>query len=62
MLVSVHCMFQIRAIVNDFAVMFAILTMVLTDFFLGIPTPKLHVPEEFRVRNDFASIYKFKLL
>lgn len=44
--------FQIRAIVNDFAVMLAILTMVLTDFFLGIPTPKLHVPEEFRVSRN----------
>ncbi|XP_022327010.2 electroneutral sodium bicarbonate exchanger 1-like isoform X1 [Crassostrea virginica] len=43
---------QIRAIVNDFAVMIAILTMVLTDFLLGIPTPKLHVPEEFRPTSD----------
>jgi hypothetical protein len=37
--------------VNDFAVMLAILTMVLTDFLLGIPTPKLEVPQEFRVRK-----------
>lgn len=37
---------------NDFAVMLAILTMVLTDFLLGIPTPKLNVPEEFRVGRN----------
>lgn len=52
--------FQIRAIVNDFAVMLAILTMVLTDFLLGIPTPKLHVPEEFRVgRNLYKKAKTF---
>ncbi|XP_062584941.1 sodium bicarbonate cotransporter 3-like isoform X1 [Saccostrea cucullata] len=43
---------QIRGIINDFAVMIAIVMMVLIDFLLGIPTPKLHVPQEFRPTSD----------
>lgn len=38
-----------RAIISDFAVFFAILTMVLVDYALGIPSPKLKVPSVFKV-------------
>lgn len=40
---------QVRAIISDFAVFFTILTMVLVDYALGIPSPKLKVPSVFKV-------------
>lgn len=41
---------KVRAIISDFAVMIAIVSMVLFDFVIGLPTPKLLVPERFEVR------------
>ncbi|XP_059143264.1 sodium bicarbonate cotransporter 3-like isoform X2 [Physella acuta] len=41
----------VRGIMSDFAVLIAILSMVLLDFFMGINTPKLHVPEKFAPTN-----------
>ncbi|KAK7112417.1 electroneutral sodium bicarbonate exchanger 1-like isoform X2 [Littorina saxatilis] len=41
----------VRGTVSDFAVLIAILTMVVADYLVGIPTPKLHVPEEFAPTN-----------
>ena len=38
-----------RGVVSDFAVLIAILSMVILDFLVGIPTPKLHVPDDFAV-------------
>uniref|UniRef100_T1IXC2 Anion exchange protein n=1 Tax=Strigamia maritima TaxID=126957 RepID=T1IXC2_STRMM len=38
---------KVRQIFNDFAVIIAILSMTLLDFLVGIPTPKLDVPEKF---------------
>lgn len=38
-----------RAIISDFAVFITILTMVLVDYALGIPSPKLQVPNKFKV-------------
>ena len=43
-------MLQVRAIISDFAVMIAIVSMVLFDFLLGLPTPKLLVPDQVQVR------------
>lgn len=40
---------QVRAIISDFAVFITIFTMVLVDYALGIPSPKLQVPNEFKV-------------
>lgn len=34
---------------SDFAVLIAILSMVLLDYLVGIHTPKLNVPQEFSV-------------
>lgn len=42
-------LFQVRSIISDFAVFFTILTMVLVDYGLGVPSPKLKVPSVFKV-------------
>lgn len=39
---------QVRAIVSDFAVIIAIFSMSAMDYFVGIATPKLEVPVEFK--------------
>ncbi|XP_016138231.1 sodium-driven chloride bicarbonate exchanger-like isoform X3 [Sinocyclocheilus grahami] len=43
---------KVRAIISDFAVFITILTMVLIDYALGIPSPKLQVPNEFKPTRD----------
>ena len=35
---------------SDFAVLIAIVCMVIVDIMIGIPTPKLQVPTKFQVR------------
>ena len=40
---------QVRSLISDFAVFSAIVMMVMLDFFVGLPTPKLVVPNEFTV-------------
>ena len=45
-----YVMFQIRTNVSDFSVLISIIIMVSIDALIGIPTPKLTVPEEFKVR------------
>ncbi|CAL1544319.1 unnamed protein product [Lymnaea stagnalis] len=45
----------VRGIMSDFAVLIAILSMVLLDFLMGINTPKLHVPDEFAPTNPTRS-------
>uniref|UniRef100_A0A8C5I3S1 Anion exchange protein n=1 Tax=Gouania willdenowi TaxID=441366 RepID=A0A8C5I3S1_GOUWI len=43
---------RVRAIISDFAVFITILTMVLIDYALGIPSPKLQVPSKFKPTRD----------
>ncbi|XP_030007507.1 sodium-driven chloride bicarbonate exchanger-like isoform X1 [Sphaeramia orbicularis] len=43
---------KVRAIISDFAVFITILTMVLIDYALGIPSPKLQVPSKFKPTRD----------
>eukprot|EP00064_Thunnus_orientalis_P005681 superscaffoldBa00000568_g5695 len=43
---------KVRAIISDFAVFITILTMVLVDYVLGIPSPKLQVPNKFKPTRD----------
>ncbi|XP_043500628.1 electrogenic sodium bicarbonate cotransporter 1 isoform X4 [Polistes fuscatus] len=43
---------KVRQVVSDFAVIIAIFSMSLLDHFVGIPTPKLEVPEEFKPTLD----------
>lgn len=41
-------MLQVRQFISDFSVIIAILSMTLIDFKVGISTPKLEVPHEFK--------------
>ena len=43
----------VRKTVSDFAVPLALLATTLTDYFVGVPTPKLQVPARF-AREDSA--------
>ncbi|XP_053710364.1 sodium-driven chloride bicarbonate exchanger-like isoform X3 [Synchiropus splendidus] len=43
---------KVRGIISDFAVFITILTMVLIDYALGIPSPKLQVPSKFKPTRD----------
>uniref|UniRef100_A0A8C6IMG2 Anion exchange protein n=1 Tax=Melopsittacus undulatus TaxID=13146 RepID=A0A8C6IMG2_MELUD len=43
---------RVRSTVSDFAVFLAIFIMVLIDFMVGIPSPKLHVPHVFKPTRD----------
>ncbi|XP_078276976.1 sodium bicarbonate cotransporter 3 isoform X7 [Rhinoraja longicauda] len=44
---------KVRAIISDFAVFLTILTMALIDFLVGVPSPKLAVPDRFEpTRKD----------
>lgn len=46
------CCQQVRQIVSDFAVIIAIFSMSMLDHFVGIGTPKLEVPQEFKPTLD----------
>lgn len=37
--------------VSDFAVFLTIFTMVIVDFLIGVPSPKLQVPSVFKVSS-----------
>lgn len=41
----------VRGILSDFAVLIAILSMVIVDYLVGVNTPKLHVPQKFAPTN-----------
>ncbi|KAM9584799.1 electroneutral sodium bicarbonate exchanger 1-like [Morphnus guianensis] len=43
---------RVRSTVSDFAVFLTIIIMVLLDFVVGIPSPKLHVPHAFKPTRD----------
>ncbi|XP_059394275.1 sodium-driven chloride bicarbonate exchanger isoform X2 [Carassius carassius] len=43
---------KVRAIISDFAVFITIMSMVLIDYTLGIPSTKLQVPNEFKPTRD----------
>eukprot|EP00075_Anas_platyrhynchos_P009233 XP_021134967.1 electroneutral sodium bicarbonate exchanger 1 isoform X2 [Anas platyrhynchos] len=42
----------VRSTISDFAVFLTIVVMVLIDFLIGIPSPKLHVPHMFKPTRD----------
>src|SRR4029434_9904429 len=42
---------QVRSTISDFAVFITIMTMVLVDYLMGIPSPKLSVPDRFEVTS-----------
>ena len=39
---------KVRALISDFAVIIAIVTMVVVDYLVGVPTPKMQVPDTVR--------------
>ncbi|XP_041720662.1 sodium-driven chloride bicarbonate exchanger-like isoform X2 [Coregonus clupeaformis] len=43
---------KLRAVISDFAVFITIFTMVLMDYALGVPSPKLKVPSVFKPTRD----------
>ncbi|XP_038653243.1 sodium bicarbonate cotransporter 3-like isoform X4 [Scyliorhinus canicula] len=43
---------KVRAIISDFAVFLTILIMVLIDFLVGVPSPKLKVPDKFEPTSN----------
>uniref|UniRef100_A0A8C3CCG1 Anion exchange protein n=1 Tax=Cairina moschata TaxID=8855 RepID=A0A8C3CCG1_CAIMO len=43
---------RVRSTISDFAVFLTIVVMVLIDFLIGIPSPKLHVPHMFKPTRD----------
>ncbi|NXL95908.1 S4A8 protein, partial [Alectura lathami] len=43
---------RVRSTISDFAVFLTIVAMVLIDFLIGIPSPKLHVPHMFKPTRD----------
>ncbi|XP_068024556.1 electroneutral sodium bicarbonate exchanger 1-like isoform X2 [Melanerpes formicivorus] len=43
---------KVRSLISDFAVFLTLVTMVLTDYLVGIPSPKLHVPSEIKLTRD----------
>uniref|UniRef100_A0A669D687 Anion exchange protein n=1 Tax=Oreochromis niloticus TaxID=8128 RepID=A0A669D687_ORENI len=43
---------KVRSVISDFAVFITILTMVLVDYALGVPSPKLKVPSVFKPTRD----------
>uniref|UniRef100_A0A8C4Q9Q9 Solute carrier family 4 member 10b n=1 Tax=Eptatretus burgeri TaxID=7764 RepID=A0A8C4Q9Q9_EPTBU len=46
---------KVRSSISDFAVFLAILCMISIDYALGIPSPKLHVPNVFKPTRDDRS-------
>ena len=45
---------QVRSTISDFAVFLTIMIMGLVDYLMGIPSPKLHVPDRFEVGFEFS--------
>ncbi|KFO27292.1 Sodium bicarbonate cotransporter 3 [Fukomys damarensis] len=50
---------QVRSTISDFAVFLTIVIMVAIDYLVGVPSPKLHVPEKFEV---LALVFVRKLM
>lgn len=54
-----------RSTISDFAIFLTIVIMVAIDYLVGVPSPKLHVPEKFEVRTntlDYLLLGHAKLL
>ncbi|XP_066472118.1 electroneutral sodium bicarbonate exchanger 1 [Tiliqua scincoides] len=43
---------KVRSMIGDFAIFITIVTMMLIDFLVGVPSPKLHVPSQFKPTRD----------
>nr|XP_029505958.1 sodium bicarbonate cotransporter 3-like [Oncorhynchus nerka] len=47
---------KVRSTISDFAVFLTIMIMVLVDYLVGIPSPKLNVPDRFQVWIGFKQL------
>lgn len=47
---------QVRSTISDFAVFLTIMFMVLLDYLVGIPSPKLNVPDTFEVKHTHTQV------
>nr|XP_020473003.1 sodium bicarbonate cotransporter 3-like isoform X2 [Monopterus albus] len=43
---------KVRSTISDFAVFLTIMVMVLVDYLVGVPSPKLHVPDSFKPTSN----------
>ncbi|XP_026173710.1 sodium-driven chloride bicarbonate exchanger-like isoform X1 [Mastacembelus armatus] len=43
---------KVRSTISDFAVFLTIMIMVLVDYLVGVPSPKLHVPDHFKPTSN----------
>lgn len=50
---------QVRSTISDFAVFLTIMIMVLVDYLVGVPTPKLNVPDRFEVTAVSTAVKSF---
>ncbi|KAM4736358.1 LOW QUALITY PROTEIN: sodium bicarbonate cotransporter 3-like [Anableps anableps] len=46
---------KVRSTISDFAVFLTIMIMVLLDYLVGVPSPKLHVPDRFQPTSSSRS-------
>lgn len=53
---------QVRSSISDFAVFLTIMIMVLLDYLVGVPSPKLNVPDRFEVNLDQSCRVLFTLM
>jgi hypothetical protein len=53
--IVIDFVFQVRQRISDFSVLISIIAMVLLDYFIGLPTPKLTVPGEFKVCSKISN-------
>ena len=51
---------RVRAVISDFAVVIAIFSMTFIDFMVGVDTPKLMVPQEFKVSQPQLALSSAK--
>ncbi|XP_051928478.1 sodium bicarbonate cotransporter 3-like isoform X5 [Hippocampus zosterae] len=50
---------KVRSTISDFAVFITIMIMVLVDYLMGIPSPKLNVPDRFEVGGFIIFLYVY---
>ena len=62
MMLTNFASFKVRQLCSDFAVLTAIIIMVIVDLLIGVKTPKLIVPSEFAVSILCSYGYIFKLI
>ncbi len=52
---------QLRKLISDFSIFMSIMTFVGLDMLMGLKTPKLIVPTEFKVQQVIFSLFQNKI-